>query len=136
MVAVVAPSPEEAEIAVSGALPDRSYRPFPGSVRERELEEERECEDLAALDTDKGSVAVAGSGSVGPVPRPPVDLNLPRIGVAYYWKRSARELALLTVRREDSFEIIALGTVASPRALPRASERRRGRSPRRRGPGR
>jgi hypothetical protein len=120
LVAIVILRPEEAEIAVSGALPEPSYRPFPSSARELEeewdLEAEWDGEELAAPDEDKPSVAVAGD-SAEPALGFFVNLNLPRIGAAERWKRWSRESALLVVDRSDRLQIIALGTVeGNPRA--------------------
>jgi len=89
--AIVPLSVEEAEIALYGALPEPSYRPFPGSLRERELE-----------DVDDGEEAVE---------RETGNPTFSRIGKAETWKRSTRVHALLGIGREDGFWVIALGSV-------------------------
>jgi hypothetical protein len=110
LVAVVILSPEEAQIAVSGALPEPSFRPFPGSLRFWELEPEleRESEERATLDERKNSDAPPTDADVSVYP---ADQRLPRIAAAERWKRSAHEVALLVARRSDRLQIIALGTV-------------------------
>jgi hypothetical protein len=139
LVAVVILSPEEAAIAVSGGLPEPSYRPFRDSARGREWEREREQEwereweraereerwereQLGGLDGDEDSV-VADSGA-DRFPGFPTDQSLPRIGAAERWNRYARESALLVVRRDNRFQIIAVGTVeGSSRAANRGVRR-------------
>ena len=122
MVAVVVLSPEETEIAVFGALQEPRYRPFPGSVREDEPEEEWE-RGLVLLDEAEYSAAVADS-DIDDSPGFPTNRNLPRFGAAQRWRRSARESALLVVRRDDRFRIIALGTVEGSSRAPIQGVRR------------
>jgi hypothetical protein len=124
LVAVVILSPEEAEIALSGALWEPRYRPFQGSARGRKLEEWEEVRRLAAALSGKGdSVAFADSGT-DLSPGPLASQRLPRIGAAHRWKRSAYEQTLLVARRDDRFQIIALGTVEGSSRAPIEGVRR------------
>jgi hypothetical protein len=101
LVAIVILRPEEADIAVYGSLPEPGFRPFPGSVRERELEEEWEREQLAYLDEeddeeeDKEEERSVEATPVEQFTSIPAARTLPRIGPAQMWKRSAREIARL-----------------------------------------
>jgi hypothetical protein len=127
LVAIVILSPEEAEITLFGAISEPSYRPFPGSARERELEEEWERQQLAMLYGDGDSTAVPETDTDTDTDLSPgssTNLNLPRIGAAHYWKRWARERALLVVREDDRFYIIALGTVEGSSRTPIRGVRR------------
>jgi hypothetical protein len=104
MVAIVILQPEEAEIAVFGSLPEPSYRPFPGSKRDRELEED----PADTPDLDVTSNPIAPTTQFAPV-RPARSLT--RVGSAEVWKRLKVESALLLTERPGELRIIAVGTV-------------------------
>ena len=109
MVTIAVLSAEEAEIVTSGSIAESRYRPFPGSIRARELDDEleRELEDWPEGSSESTPSEVAGDDS----PAVPADLRLPRLGAAQRWRQTAREPALLAARHNDSFQIIAAGTV-------------------------
>lgn len=103
-------SPEEAEITTSGSIPEPRYRPFPGSARARELEEEWEREQPEWRGESEETAANEGE-EISNSPAVKTDQRLPRLGAAQLWRQTAREPALLAARRNDSFQIIAVGTV-------------------------
>jgi len=112
LVVVVVLSPEESEITAYGALPEPSYRPFPGSARDRERGEP-EAQEMARWDAPWG---VEDSGPTpddedDDAPASEADLTLPRIGAAERWKQSSRVFALLVARRGNEHQIVAIGVV-------------------------
>ena len=112
MVAVAVLSPEETGIALYGALPEPGYRPFPGSARERALEQERENEEIefslnGIYDDDEARTDISPTSVAGFE----TSRTIPRIGSAQAWKRTAQETALLVVRQGNDYLIVALGTI-------------------------
>lgn len=100
MFAFVSLTPEESAIAREGLLPEPSFRPWPNSEREREMEEEaaRELGDDPDAFND-------------PVPPAPGELWFDRVASAQYWKQHGVAAAILTVGAPASRRIIGLGTV-------------------------
>lgn len=109
MLAIVLLSPEELVIARLGELPEPSFRPFPGSVREREMHAESDRERETGLapgvgESDPDTVAITAGERL-------VDRELPRLGAAQRWSRSSRVLSLLVERNGTGFRVIGIGIV-------------------------
>jgi hypothetical protein len=109
MLTIVLLSPEELAIARLGELPEPSFRPFPGSAREREMEARSDNEWETDLAVEKGAsnpntIAVTLEERL-------VDRELPRLGAAQRWTRSSRAHSLLVERDGTDLRVIGLGTV-------------------------
>jgi hypothetical protein len=107
---IVVLSAEESEIATSGFISEPRYRPFPASSRARELEEERQRE-LPEWSRESEEPVIREDEEINNSPAVQTDQRLPRLGAAQHWRQTAREPAFLAARRNDSFQIIAVGTV-------------------------
>lgn len=103
MVAVLVMTPEEHALAVRGGIYDPTYRPFPGSRREREYDELRETETFTDDEEDDESesdvVAFASAG------------RFTRTVAAQYWRQSTNSPTLLFARMNGEVYLSALGRV-------------------------
>ncbi len=102
MFAFVSLTPDEVTIARAGWLPEPSFRPWPNSEREREMEEEA-ARELGPDDFDQDDGAQDAPE--------PGEISFDRVVSAEYWKQHGVLAALFVAGMPGDQHLIGVGTV-------------------------
>lgn len=102
MFAFVSLTPDELSIARTGWLPEPSFRPWPNSEREREIEEEA-ARELGLDDLDDADDVLTGPA--------PGEVWFDRVVSAEYWKLHGVTAAVFIAGEPQNRHVVGVGTV-------------------------